>query len=61
MPLQKLPVEASAWTHGGVALVGVSGAMNYWAPLQPILGVVSVGLISGALVVRLRGAVACPR
>ena len=43
-----------------VALVGVSGAMNYWAPLQPILGVLSVALLSGGLVVRLRGAVACP-
>ena len=44
-----------------VALVGVSGAINYWAPLQPILGVLSVALIAGALVVRLRGAAACPR
>jgi hypothetical protein len=44
-----------------VALVGVSGAMNYWAPLQPVLGVLSVVLIAGALSVRFRGAAACPR
>lgn len=44
-----------------VALVGVSGALSYWAPLQPVLGVLSVGLLATGLVVRLRGAVACRR
>jgi len=42
-----------------VALIGVSGALSYWAPLQPILGVMSLGLLATGLVVRLRGAVAC--
>ena len=42
-----------------VGLIGVSGALNYWAPLQPILGVLSVGLLITGLAVRLRGAVAC--
>ena len=42
-----------------VGLIGVSGALNYWAPLQPILGLLSVGLLVTGLGVRLRGAVAC--
>lgn len=43
-----------------VALIGVSGALNYWAPLQPLLGLVSVGLLLTTLAVRLRGERSCP-
>jgi len=43
-----------------VALIGVSGALSYWAPLQPVLGVLSIVLLSAGLAVRLRTAVACP-
>lgn len=43
-----------------VAAIGVSGALNYWAPLQPVLGMLSVGLLAATLAVRLRGGVACP-
>lgn len=43
-----------------VTAVGVSGALSYWAPLQPVLGVVSIFLLLGGLLVRLRGDVACP-
>ena len=43
-----------------VALIGVSGALTYWAPLQPVLGVLSVALLGMGLLVRLRGSVACP-
>ncbi len=43
-----------------VALIGVSGALGYWAPLQPVLGVFSIGLLLTSLVVRLRGGVTCP-
>jgi hypothetical protein len=43
-----------------VALIGVSGALNYWAPIQPVLGVLSLGLLATGLALRLRGAVACP-
>ncbi len=43
-----------------VALIGVSGTLTYWAPLQPLLGVLSIGLLFTGLVVRLRGTVACP-
>lgn len=42
-----------------VALIGVGGTLSYWAPLQPVLGMLSIGLLITGLVVRLRGAVAC--
>jgi hypothetical protein len=32
-----------------VMLLGVSGALTVWAPLQPVLGVVSVALLGWAL------------
>ena len=44
-----------------VALIGVSGALTYWAPLQPFLGLASVGLLASTLVVRLRGEFSCSR
>lgn len=42
-----------------VALVGLSGALNLWAPIQPVLGVASLGLLGVALRTRLRGERAC--
>lgn len=42
-----------------VAVLGVTGAMQWWAPLQPLLGLVSVGLLAWALRTRLRGERAC--
>jgi hypothetical protein len=42
-----------------VAVIGISGALNYWAPLQPVLGVASVAVLAAGLLIRLRGAVAC--
>ena len=42
-----------------VALIGVSGALSYWAPLQPILGLLSIGILAAGLAVRLRGAAEC--
>lgn len=39
-----------------VALLGVSGAFNYFAPIQPLLGAVGLLLAATALVIRLRGA-----
>lgn len=42
-----------------VALVGISGALNYWAPLQPLIGLLSVGLLLAGLIVRLRGEIVC--
>ncbi len=43
-----------------VALLGVAGAMQWWAPLQRLLGVASVGLLGWALHTRLRTERACP-
>ena len=43
-----------------VAAIGVGGATSYWAPLQPILGVLSIVILLAGLLVRLRGQLACP-
>lgn len=42
-----------------VGLVGVSGALSYWAPLQPVLGILSLALLATGLAVRLQGAPVC--
>ncbi len=42
-----------------VAALGVSGALNLYAPVQPFLGLLSIGQLSAALVIRLRGERAC--
>jgi hypothetical protein len=39
-----------------VALLGVSGAFNYFAPIQPLLGAGGLLLAATGLVIRLRGA-----
>ncbi|KAF5999195.1 hypothetical protein [Streptomyces sp. WAC00263] len=43
-----------------VLAIGVSGALSYWAPAQPVLAVASVALLTHALVRRLRTVTACP-
>lgn len=43
-----------------VLALGAGGAMTYFAPLQPVLGFVSVGLLLYALRARLSAAEACP-
>ena len=43
-----------------VAALGLSGALNIWAPIQPWLGVGSVALLGYALRRRLLGELACP-
>ncbi len=40
--------------------VGSSGAMTYFAPLQPVLAIAGIVLLTIALRQRLRGARACP-
>lgn len=40
-------------------LLGTSGALEIWAPLQPAIGALAVVLLSGALLIRLRGSVSC--
>ncbi len=43
-----------------VIALGTSGALTWFAPLQPYLGLAALGLLVWALRVRLRGEVACP-
>lgn len=43
-----------------VIALGTSGALTWFAPVQPYLGVVALGLLAWALWVRLRGEIACP-
>ncbi|MGI9598704.1 MAG: hypothetical protein ACR2QK_21245 [Acidimicrobiales bacterium] len=45
-----------------VALVGTSGALGWWAPVQPVVGLVAVGLLLYTLRMRLRTyrLTACP-
>ncbi|MGW5676504.1 hypothetical protein ACWEV4_15740 [Streptomyces sp. NPDC003860] len=42
-----------------VLALGMSGAMTYWAPAQPVLAVASLALLAHALLRRLRTANAC--
>jgi hypothetical protein len=35
-------------------LLGTSGALSVWAPIQPILGAISLGLLLATVVWRLR-------
>lgn len=43
-----------------VLALGYGGAMTYFAPIQPLLGFLSVGLLLYALRLRLRGERVCP-
>lgn len=43
-----------------VAVIGVSGALNYFGPVQPLLGVLGLGLLVAGFALRLRGATSCP-
>ena len=43
-----------------VLAIGVSGALSYWAPVQPFLAAASVALLVFAVWRRLRGMSSCP-
>ena len=43
-----------------VVLIGVSGALSYFAPLQPYLAAIGLGLMATTVVLRLRVQDACP-
>ncbi len=40
-------------------LLGTTGALNIYAPIQPYLGAIGIGLLAIALVIRLRGEMSC--
>jgi hypothetical protein len=42
-----------------LVLLGTTGAVNMFAPIQPYLGAIGIALLAVALVVRLRGEVSC--
>jgi hypothetical protein len=41
--------------------LGYTGALTYFAPLQPLLAAVSVILLLAAVIIRLKGQYSCPR
>lgn len=57
-----LAVGCPVCNQAVVALVGTSGAMAWWAPVQPLVGLAAVGLLLYTLRKRLRtyGLAACP-
>ena len=57
-----LAVGCPVCNQAVVALIGTSGALSWWAPVQPIVGLVAVGLLVYTLRKRLRtyDLVACP-
>lgn len=48
-----LAVGCPVCNQAVVALIGTSGALSWWAPVQPIVGVVAIGLVVWALRTRL--------
>ena len=49
-----LAIGCPVCNKAALVLLGTSGALNVWAPLQPILGAVSLALLVATLVWRLR-------
>lgn len=43
-----------------LVLLGASGALSYWAPLQPLLALLSAGLLAEAALRRLSAETECP-
>ena len=57
-----LAVGCPVCNQAVVALVGTSGALSWWAPVQPVVGLVAIGLLLWTLRQRLATyqLVACP-
>lgn len=57
-----LAVGCPVCNQAVVALVGTSGALSWWAPVQPVVGLLAVGLLLYTLRTRLRTyqLTACP-
>jgi len=49
-----LAVGCPVCNHLVVALVGTSGALSWWAPVQPVVGVLAIVLLGWTLRMRLR-------
>jgi hypothetical protein len=57
--LSALAIGCPVCNKAVVLLLGSAGALTVWAPLQPILGLVSLGLLAWALRTRLAAERAC--
>jgi hypothetical protein len=57
--LSALAIGCPVCNKAIVMLLGVSGALNLWAPVQPVIGLASVAMLAWALRSRL-AAEACP-
>jgi len=57
-----LAVGCPVCNQAVVALVGTSGALSWWAPVQPVVGLIAIGLLLWTLRMRLRtySLAACP-
>lgn len=57
-----LAVGCPVCNQAVVALIGTSGALSWWAPVQPLVGLLAVGLLLYTLRKRLRSydLLACP-
>jgi len=58
--LSVLAIGCPACNKLVVLLVGTSGALNLWAPLQPLLAIASIALLVWALRARLIAEQSCP-
>ena len=52
--LSTLAIGCPICNHVVVALIGISGALSYWAPLQPVVGVTAVVILLWTLHKRLQ-------
>lgn len=57
-----LAVGCPVCNQAVVALIGTSGALSWWAPVQPVVGLAAIGLLLYTLRLRLRtyALAACP-
>ena len=53
--LSALAIGCPVCNHVVVAVIGVSGALAYWAPIQPVLGAAAVLLLLWTLRRRMQG------
>ena len=53
--LSTLAIGCPICNHLVVALIGISGALTYWAPLQPLVGVTAIAILLWTLHRRMQG------
>ncbi len=58
--LSVLAIGCPACNKVVVLALGTSGALNIWAPVQPLIGIASIALLAWALHIRLAGEASCP-